>query len=45
MDYIINFKIKKEHLENYFKYLFIQLNNFINKYNNLKMSQLSLKKV
>ena len=25
-------KIKKEHLKNYFKYLFTQANDFINKY-------------
>ena len=29
---IIKNKVSKEHLENYFKYLFIQANNFINKY-------------
>jgi hypothetical protein len=33
VNYIMSIKIKKEHLENYFKYLFLQLNSFINKYN------------
>jgi transposase len=32
IDYIITNKIKKEHLKNYFKYLFTQANDFINKY-------------
>jgi hypothetical protein len=32
LDYIIKNKVLKEHLENYFKYLFIQANDFINKY-------------
>ena len=32
IDYIIANKIKKEHLKNYFKYLFTQANDFINKY-------------
>jgi hypothetical protein len=32
LDYIIKNKVSKEHLENYFKYLFIQGNDFINKY-------------
>ncbi len=31
IDKIIKEKIKKEHLENYFKYLFTQANDFINK--------------
>jgi hypothetical protein len=31
IDKIIKEKITKEHLENYFKYLFIQANDFINK--------------
>jgi len=32
LNYIIKNKVLKEHLENYFKYLFIQANDFINKY-------------
>ena len=32
LDYIIKNKVSKEHLENYFNYLFIQANDFINKY-------------
>ena len=32
LDYIIKNKVKKEHLENYFKYLFTQADDFINKY-------------
>lgn len=32
LDNIIKNKVSKEHLENYFKYLFIQANDFINKY-------------
>jgi hypothetical protein len=32
LDYIIKNKVSKEHLENYFKYLFTQANDFINKY-------------
>ena len=31
IDRIIKKKIKKEHLKNYFNYLFIQANNYINK--------------
>jgi hypothetical protein len=34
IDYIMNIKIKKIHLENYFKYLFLQLNSFLYRYNN-----------
>ena len=32
LDYIIKNKVYEEHLENYFKYLFTQANDFINKY-------------
>jgi hypothetical protein len=32
LDYIIKNKVSKEYLENYFKYLFIQVDHFINKY-------------
>jgi len=48
LDYIIKNKVPKEHLENYFKYLFIQANDFINKYEeklNSKVSEYSPKKV
>ena len=31
IDYIFKNKIKDEHLKNYFNYLFIQANDFINK--------------
>ena len=30
--YLIKNKVLKEHLENYYNYLFIQANDFINKY-------------
>jgi transposase len=35
LDNIIKNKVSKEHLENYFNYLFIQANEFINKYDEL----------
>jgi len=31
IDKVIKKKIKEEHLKNYFKYLFIQANDYINK--------------
>ena len=39
-DYIIKNKVKKEHLENYFKYLFTQADDLINKYEE-KLSNLA----
>jgi hypothetical protein len=35
LDNIIKNKVSKEHLENYFNYLFIQANDSINKYEEL----------
>ena len=44
IDKIIKEKITKEHLENYYKYLFTQANDFINKISK-QVSNFSVKKV
>ena len=35
IDRVIKNKIKEKYLQNYFKYLFIQANDYINKNNNI----------